>query len=150
MRTRVALIGAGGHAKVIIDILRSEDSVEIVGCVSPDPSPVEVLGVPVLGGDEIIPELFRGGVTSAFVAIGDNPTRIRSLRHLKDLGFSIINAVSPAAIISTRAILGRGVAVMPGAIVNTGSALADGAIVNTGAVVDHDCRIGTGAHIALA
>jgi UDP-perosamine 4-acetyltransferase len=148
MRTRVALIGAGGHAKVIIDILRTDDSVEIIGCVSPNPGQVAVLGVPILGGDEIIPELFRDGVKSAFIAIGDNPTRVRFLRHLKELGFGIVNAVSPAAIISTSATLGRGVAVMPGAIINTGSAIADGAIVNTGAVVDHDCRIGTGAHIA--
>jgi UDP-perosamine 4-acetyltransferase len=147
LRERAVVIGAGGHAKVIIEILEEQARLEIAGCVSRQPGG-EVLGYPVLGDDGILPALYTQGVRKAFVAIGDNRARRSAMERAAAAGFELINAVSRHSAISARARLGCGVAVMPGAVVNVMSRIGDGAIVNTGATVDHDCDIGRWAHIA--
>jgi UDP-perosamine 4-acetyltransferase len=107
-----------------------------------------VLGLTVLGSDDILPELFRSGVQHAFVALGDNRARLSVSQRLAHSGFRLVNAVSRRAVVSRHARLGTGVAIMPGAVINADAVLEDGAIVNTGASIDHDCRIGRYAHIA--
>lgn len=147
MKERMVVVGAGGHAKVIIEILEESGDFEIAGCTS-QCGAGDVLGIPVLGDDSILPALYREGLRHAFVAIGDNRTRIAVARKLVTAGFRLINAVSRRAVISPRAWLGSGVAVMPGAVINVLSRVNDGAIVNTGAIVDHDCSIGACSHVA--
>ena len=146
--SRVVVVGAGGHAKVVIDILEDAGELEIAGCTSQEPDARAVLGKPILGTDEILPDLLKGGIRRAFVAVGDNRARAALLARVAAMGFRIVNAISRRAAVSRHAALGAGVAVMPGAAINAGSVLEDGAIVNTGATVDHDCRIGRCAHIA--
>jgi UDP-perosamine 4-acetyltransferase len=142
---RVVIIGGGGHAKVIIDMLQERGEVELAGCVSRESG--NVLGLSWLGDDDALPTLRASGLRRAFVAIGDNRLRADLMRHVTSLGFSLVNAISSQATISRRAILGSGVAIMPGAIVNVDSTVDDGAIINTAAHLDHDCRIGSCAHI---
>jgi UDP-perosamine 4-acetyltransferase len=144
----VIIVGAGGHAKVIIDILEDAGEFEPVGCTSREPDRQSLCGVRVVGGDEALPEILRSGVTRAFVAIGSNRVRAEAMLRIQAMGFALVNAISPRAAVSRRARLGDGVAVMPGAVINVDSVVADGAIINTGATVDHDCRIGRCAHIA--
>lgn len=144
---RVVIIGAGGHAKVVIEILEEAGGYQIAGCTSPG-GEGQVLGLPVLGGDEILPELRASGVRCAFVALGDNRARLRAIRAVTAAGFELVNAISRRASVSPRVRLGQGIAVMAGAVINVDSELADGVIVNTGATLDHDCRIGACAHIA--
>jgi UDP-perosamine 4-acetyltransferase len=147
---RLVILGSGGHAKVIIDIFMDAGSFEIVGCTSGDPADAgtSVLGIPVIGDDSALPNLFASGVRKAFVAIGDNRLRQKLTRAAGMLGFELVSAVSPRAVISRRAKVGAGVAVMPGAVINVCSEIGDGAIVNTGATIDHDCRLGQHVHIA--
>jgi UDP-perosamine 4-acetyltransferase len=146
-QTAVVIIGAGGHAKVIIDILQEREDCELAGCVSADPDIHTVLDVPVVGGDDALPGLLSSGVRHAFVAVGENRLRATLTRRAVGLGFSIVNAVSRHAVLSPRVALGAGIAVMPGAVINVDTVVADGAIINTGATVDHDCRIGAYAHL---
>jgi UDP-perosamine 4-acetyltransferase len=145
---QVVIVGAGGHAKVIIDILEQRDELRIAGCTSAARETEDVLGYPVLGTDDCLPALFSSGVRSAIVAIGDNRVRMDRLCHLRDAGFELVSAISPDAIVSPRAMLGRGVSVMPGAVINVAAGLEDGVIANTGSTIDHDCAIGQCAHIA--
>lgn len=144
---RTIIIGAGGHAKVIIDILRSDPAVDLVGCTSVSGSG-SVAGVPVLGDDSILPELYAQGVHHAFVAIGDNRIRRKMARTAADIGYTLINAISRYAYISPSASLGSGVAIMPGAVVNAEACIQDYAIINTSASVDHESVIGEACHIA--
>lgn len=144
---QVVIIGAGGHAKVVIDILKSDPTVRIVGCTARQ-SGAEVMGIPIVGDDSKLEKLYEQGVAHAFVAIGDNRLR-RLLGHKAEtIGFRLINAVSPFACISDSAVIGTGVAVMPGAIVNAGVRIGNMCIINTGASVDHDGVIGNACHIA--
>jgi UDP-perosamine 4-acetyltransferase len=143
----VVVIGAGGHAKVIIELLRAAGEYEIYGCTDPAAKDASVLDVPVLGTDEILIALPGLGIRLAMPAIGDNAARLAAARSARELGFGWANAIGPRATISPSARLGHGIAIMNGAVVNAGTRIADLAIINTGTVVDHDCDIGEAAHI---
>ena len=143
----VVIIGSGGHAKVVIELVRAEGKYQIKGCTAPGESGFVLGDVPILGTDSMLPAMLANGVKKAFVAIGDNHLRLRLLAQVSEMGFELINAVSPNAVVSPSATLGRGIAIMAGAIINASAEIGDGAIINTNAGVDHDCRIGRGAHI---
>jgi UDP-perosamine 4-acetyltransferase len=132
----------------VIELLRAAGEHEIAGLVDLDANAAPVLGVSVVGTDADLPRLRQQGIKHAFVGIGDNHRRLRMGGHLREIGFEIANAVSPAAVISASAQLGRGIAVMPGTVINAQSRIDDFAIINTCASVDHDCWVGEGAHVA--
>ena len=144
----VVVIGAGGHAKVVVELIRAQGRYEVVGCTDPAPARGDVVGAPILGSDDILPDLYAQGVRHCFVALGDNPLRMKVARQVTSLGFELVNAVSPNAIVSPTARLGHGVAVMAGAVINAATVVEDLAIINTHSVVDHDCQIGEAAHVA--
>ena len=150
MTPRVLLVGGGGHARVILDILTANEEYEIAGFTSieKDEKTTSLFACAHLGTDKALPHLYSTGTTNAFVAIGNNQRRKASTQELKALGFTLINAISRHAVLSRHATLGVGIAVMPGAIVNAGTEVGDGAIINTNASVDHDCLIGAFSHIA--
>lgn len=147
MRPRIVVVGAGGHAKVILDLLEQQGELDIVGCTDPSTAGGDVLGYPILGSDAILPDLFASGVHHGFIAIGDNNVRSKTFGLLRGIGIILINVISSRAVISRHASLGAGIAVMGGAVINTGSVVGDGAIINTGAIVDHDCHVSEYAHI---
>ena len=147
MRPQVVVLGASGHAKVVIEILEETREWNIIGCTTTRELSGEVLNYPVLGSDDLLPALYGSGVRHALVGIGDNRLRRQVSRRAHEMGFALINAVSPRAVVSPRARLGCGVVVMAGAVLNVDSIFGDGAIVNTRASVDHDCRVGPYAHI---
>jgi UDP-perosamine 4-acetyltransferase len=147
MTGQTIIVGAGGHAKVIIDILQ-DAGIQPVGCTSTDRDVKDVLGVPVVGGDSELPRLFANGVRLAFIAIGDNRKRMEVSRAVCAIGFQLINAISLRAVVARSAQLGQGIAIMPGVVINACAQIGDGAIINTGATVDHDCIIGDYAHVA--
>ena len=68
-RPDAILVGAGGHAKVIIDILEDSPECRLVGCVSADPAGSRVLGLPLLGQEAVLRDLHRNGIHHALVAI---------------------------------------------------------------------------------
>ncbi|MCM3338160.1 acetyltransferase [Paenibacillus sp. MER TA 81-3] len=146
-RQKTVIIGAGGHSKVIIDMLGFNPMIEMVGCTAATGMGT-ALNVPVLGDDSILPHLYDHGVRHAFVAIGDNRIRHKVARHAKDIGFTLINAISPFAYVSPSAQLGSGIAVMPHAVLNAEAHIHDNAIINTGATVDHESVIGESCHVA--
>lgn len=148
MTKKVAVIGAGGHAKVVIDILSADQEIEIVGLIDRRDAAAGIRGYKRLGDDDLLPDLLRHDVRYAFCAVGDNDLRKRLAERASALGFQFVNAISPYAIVSETASLGQGVALMPGCVVNADACIGDHAIVNTGASVDHDCKIGAYTHLA--
>ena len=143
----VVIVGSGGHAKVVIELIRAEGRYQVKGCTGLGESGFVLGDVPILGTDSVLPAMLANGAKQAFIAIGDNHLRLRLLAQVLEMGFELINAVSPNAVVSPSATLGRGIAIMAGAIINASAEIGDGAIINTNAGVDHDCRIGRGAHI---
>lgn len=151
--TRVVGLGGGGHAKVVIDVLARDSRWEVVGLLDPDPAlrGTEILGIAVLGDDDLLPELASRGVTHAFIGLGstgDLGPRRRLYELARDHGLELVDAIHPSAVIASSAILGRGATVLACAVVNADAVLGQNVVVNTGAVIEHDCRIGDHVHIA--
>ena len=143
---KLVIIGAGGHARSVMDIALQSANYEILGCI--DPFPGEVLGKPIIGKDEDLSTLFIQGVRHIFVAIGDNVRRERLYDQAISLGFEPVNIISQSAIVSPRAHLGTGICIMPGSVVNVNTVIEDNCIINTHCSIDHDCHIGKSSHIA--
>lgn len=143
---KIVIIGAGPHSKVIIDIFERMKKYQIVG-LSDSVNKGNVFGYPILGKDDILQDI-KKDVDYAFIAIGDNNIRKKLFYSVLSLGFKIVNAISPDAVVSKHVNLGTGIAIMPGAVVNAGSIIGDGSIINTNVSVDHDCIIGKFVHIA--
>lgn len=144
---RVVVIGAGGHAKVVIEAIRALNG-EVMGLIDPAPATHSVLGVPVLGDDTMLSGLRAQGLNVVVVALGDNLLRECVGRRVQEMGFVLPTVVHPSALVSPSAELGMGVVVMARAVVGTEVTVGDLAIVNTGAVLDHDSRLSIAAHVA--
>jgi UDP-perosamine 4-acetyltransferase len=153
MRERVIGVGAGGHAKVLIEILRLRDQFELVGLLDPDPKMRGklILGAPILGDDSRLVELMESGILHFFVGVGsvsDSSHRKYLFEMCTALGMEPITSIHPSAVVSPSAEVGRGCMILAGAVVSTCVKLGDNVIVNTGAIVEHDCRIDSHAHLA--
>jgi sugar O-acyltransferase (sialic acid O-acetyltransferase NeuD family) len=142
------VIGAGGHAKVVVDTIRAAGFGEPAGVLDDDPAKygTTVLGVPVLGGPD--PEtIARLGITRAVIAIGHNHARSQIAERLHGL-VTWETVVHPAAVVAASARLGEGTVIFAGVVIQPDAVIGRHAIVNTSASVDHDCEIGAFAHIA--
>lgn len=140
---KIALIGAGGHAKVVISTLQAvgrtlitlfDDDKEKWGS--------ELLGIPIVGPVEsLIAKEFDLGL----ITIGSNSRR-NDIAGTVSLEWE--RAVHPAAYVHASVVLGPGTVVFAGATIQPDTVVGNHVIVNTGASLDHDCRIGDFAHIA--
>ncbi len=147
------ILGGGGHAKMVIEALRASRQAVPHSLLDRDPNlhGQSVLGVPIRGGDELLPGYLQEGVTGFVVGlggVGDNGPRKRlfelGLRH----GLIPITVVHPTAIWSPSAQVGSGTVLLPGTIVNAGARLGANVIINTGAIVEHDCAVDDHVHVA--
>lgn len=133
---KVYLYGAGGHAKVVREMLELHG--RSVAAYIDDITDIETLyGLPVLHDGK--------GLSPMIVAIGSNADRKR-IAEMLDCDFATV--IHPSAIVSPQAVIGEGSVVMPGAIVNAGARIGRHCIVNTGASVGHDCCLGDYCHVA--
>jgi len=151
---KIILVGAGGHCKVIIDIIKSASKYNIVGVTDKAYTLGEdklVLDIPIIGDDSILKDLYKSGVKNAFVCIGalqDILVRDKIFSKLKDIGFNIPVLIHRDAMVSPYANIAGGTCVMPGAIINPGVFIEENCIINTGAVIEHDCKVQRNTHIS--
>jgi UDP-perosamine 4-acetyltransferase len=147
---RVVVIGAGGHARVLLDTLVAMQQYEIVGLTDPDQHKwgMQLAGYPVLGSDDILSSLRDQGIDGVIIATGSNRLRVRLFEYVHNLNLKAVNAVHPHSWISPSVQLGEGVVVMAGVVINANTRIGHNVIINTGATVDHDCSINDHVHIA--
>jgi UDP-perosamine 4-acetyltransferase len=144
------IIGAGGHGKVVLDILQAGGRYRPVGFIDADPklAGTTVAGLPVFGAIHLLNKLKRQyQLKAAIIAIGDNRARCGYVQPILDHSLELISAIHPTASVSRSARLGRNVVVAAGAVVCTEARIGDLAIINTSAIVDHECEIGEAAHV---
>lgn len=146
MKTGIVVVGDSGHAKVCIELLLAMGHLVDV-CVGVTGAK-HCVGLPVLQGDDHLATLRQQGYRHVFIAVGSNRARMRLAALTQNLGYELVNAVSPHAIVSPSAVLGQGIAVMAGAVLNAEARVGDLTIVNTGTTIDHDCHIGQAVHLA--
>lgn len=151
MTRHVIVVGAGGHARVVIDAFQ-RTGIEVLFATDVDPAKhgQSLLGVAVRGGDEALAPYGPGSVDLALGvgSVGRDGVRRAIFERLAARGHRFATVIHPAAVVAPDVTLLEGAQVMAGAVVQTGSCIGRNAIVNTGACVDHDCRVGDHAHIA--
>ena len=147
------ILGGGGHARVLIDVLRATGTAEPSVILDADTRiwGSEVLGVRVRGGDELLQTLVGEGIDAFVIGVGgtgDNRPRRRLFELALSRGLSPLTVRHPSVVCSPSSAIGPGSMVFPGAIVNAGSVIGQNVIINTGAIVEHDCVIADHVHIA--
>lgn len=141
------VVGAGGHARVVMDALKCEKGDSLHYAFADDDVALHgqfVLDVPVLGAASKV--VLRG--MRFHVAIGTNRTREKIYKQMLGIGAVPFGVVHPSAIVSKYAHLGTASFVAARTIVAPAVEIGVGAIINHGAVIDHDCLVGDFSHIA--
>lgn len=151
-KTDIILVGGGGHCRSCIDVIECEKRFQILGIVEKVAGVCRsnVLGYPVLGLDEDLPQL-RQMAQNALVSLGQIKTpevRARLFRMLQDIGFKLPVIISPLAYVSKHATIGTGTIVMHGAIVNASATVGDNCIINSNALIEHEVTIENNCHIS--
>jgi len=150
---KIVLIGAGGHAKVLINLILTAGIYQIAGCTDKDLQKKfnTILGVRIIGDDSLLGRLFSDGVEYAAIAvggIGDNHLREKLYERTKKLGFKFPVLKHPLSIVSMNVSLGEGIQLLPGSIIHPASQIGFNTVVNTNALIEHDCIVGD--HCSLA
>ncbi|MBI5360459.1 MAG: acetyltransferase [Planctomycetes bacterium] len=150
---KIVIVGAGDHARVVLDIYRELDQLKsIVGFIdvfdNPAMKDAEIEDFPVLGGTSALAGLLKKKVKTAIVCIGKNRDREKLVTEITAMGFTLVSAIHPSATISKKAEIGPGCMICAGSIVVTNAKLGTSVILNTGASVDHNCIISDFAQIA--
>jgi sugar O-acyltransferase (sialic acid O-acetyltransferase NeuD family) len=145
----VVIIGAGGHGRVVLDILRAADAYKPMGFIDANHSlqGCQIDGLEVLGDFSILETLKFKGVTGAVVAIGDNSVRRRYAEIIYSLNLNLINAIHPSANIAGNAIIGENVVIAAGSLVCAHCKIGNSVILNTGCIIDHESIVANSAHI---
>lgn len=152
MSLPVLIIGAGGHAAVVLDVLRAVGA-NTVGFADRAVAlrGTNVRGMPVFGGDEAVFERYPPDRVMLANGVGGNQStgdRRAVFERFSGHGYRFMTLVHPSAVVSPSATLGAGAQVMAGAVLQTSATIGPNTIINTRACVDHDCIIGGHVHVA--
>lgn len=150
--SEIIVYGGGGHGKSVIDTILAQGIYNIHGIVDDGLDPnTSVMGIPVFGNSQILPDLFARGIRQAANAvggIGDISSRIKIFQLLAEQGFVCPPIIHPSAVVERSTQISSGVQIFPQAYIGSEVSLGFGVIVNTGAVVSHDCKLDTFANIS--
>lgn len=139
MNEEVYILGAGGHAKVIIEIAELLDH-KIAGVFDQNEEVKTILDYQVSHDFELLSKK-----QNIFFALGNNQNRKKSSEKFQSNYFNLIH---PSAIITKSIDLGKGNAIMAGVVINSSVKIGDFCILNTSASIDHDCEINDYVHIS--
>jgi sugar O-acyltransferase (sialic acid O-acetyltransferase NeuD family) len=144
---RMVVIGGGGHAKVVISVLKKLAVYQIAGYTDRGDKG-DILGVPYLGPDEVLGKMAPCGAAIGVGSVLPGNTRELLKNLIESLGLSLPPVVSRDAVVNEQVAIGRGSQVFDGAVVNSGVRIGECVILNTNSTVDHDCEIGDFVHVA--
>lgn len=133
----IVVFGAGGHAKVVVDVVEHQGLYKIELVYDEDRNKPELFGYPIIHDLE---QVRRSGFRQGIVAIGHNWTRSVLSKLIQDTipDFRFITAVHPNASIGRNVRIGEGTVVMAGCCVNPDTVIGRHCIVNTHASLDHE------------
>lgn len=135
------IIGAGGHAKVVLDILL-ESKQHITGIWDENSELLSLLGYPINGNFREFKQLLSD---QTIIAIGNNLVRKQLATQLQH---NTAKAIHPKSVVSNFAKIGIGTMIMANVTVNAGTSIGEYVILNTNASIDHDCMIENFVHVS--
>ena len=151
MKKKILIIGAGGHARSLIDVIETTKKFKIVGLINNGKSKKKIFDkYKILGSDFQINKMKK---YSKLVAIGigqikDPKKRIYAYELLKKFSFKMPTICSPKSYVSKYSLLEEGTVIFHGAIINAGAYIGKNTIINTRAIIEHDVKIGNHCHVA--
>ena len=153
--TAIVGLGAGGHGRMIADILSRSGDYSVAAWLDSDASirGTKVCDAPVLGDDSKLPEIFSEKLNRAFIglgSVGDASLRRKVAASALEIGMALPVITDPTALVSATSQVDEGVCIFPHAIINANCKIGRCAIINTRATVEHDCSLGEFCHLAPA
>lgn len=145
--SRLALLGASGHGKVVADAALSAGWSHVDFFDDSSRENLQNFRWLVVGDSIALYNRLKD-YDGVLVAIGNCRIRLAKQQELEAAGATIAKVVHPAACISRYAVLGPGTVVMAGAVINADVSIGPAGIINTGSTVDHDCKLASAVHIA--
>lgn len=146
----IVLLGAGGHASVLAELIKAAGEYKIYGYFDPNMKKGLIIeGVPVLGSDGHL-ALVRKKVRNACIAVGsihNTSVRRRLFKKAKSLGFKVPFLIHPRSIVASTVDLTEGAQIMAGVVLQPHCRIGENTIINTGSIIEHDCLIGSDVHI---
>lgn len=150
MKNKVAIYGAGGHARVIhdsISMLTNLQCIEFLSDVESEANKT-LNETPIYLATEARLKQLKQNHVKIIIGIGNIATRTKIDERIKLMNFTLASVIAPSAVIGSNTQINEGVFIAPGGIVNAGSVIGRNAIVNTRVSVDHDCNIGENVHLS--
>ncbi len=143
---KLALLGAGGHGKVVADTAQLSGWENIIFFDDSYPERLINGAWPIHGNaQDLLLNLHH--FDGVLVSIGDCDVRLNHHIALKKAGASLVSIKHPNAVVSAYAQIGLGCIIMAGSVINFGAQIGEACIVNTGATIDHDCRLANAVHV---
>ncbi|MDD5360369.1 MAG: acetyltransferase [Sulfurovaceae bacterium] len=133
---KIYIYGASGHGLVVAEIALS--------CGYKQAVFIDDVKI----GHQSFEDIKDDNKTSIIIAIGDNKTRAKLQKKVKEKGFNIATLIHASAIISPSSNIGEGTVIMPNVVINAKANIGDGVILNTSCVIEHECKIGNFVHIS--
>ncbi len=150
---KIIILGTGGHAGSLTDIVECVGKYKIAGYVDNNKSETLNEGkYHIIGSDDDLENIYKSGIYNAALGIGflgKSDIRKKLYKRLKDIGYYIPIIEDPSAILSKYIDIEEGVFIGKGAIVNCYVTIKKGSIINSGAIVEHNCKIGEFSHISV-
>lgn len=145
------ILGAGGHAAVLVDILRNQHRY-IMAIVSPGNNLLRPVfeGLPRWQADDTVLQYAPGDIAlvNGIGSLPGNSLRKNIYSDFVARGYEFSKVIADSAVISSYAHLAEGVQILHKAVIQAGADIAENTIINTASVVEHDCRIGAHNHLA--
>ncbi len=150
---KIVILGKGGHAGSLVDVLERENKYEIAGYVINEcEKEVTCDHYPVIGNDTDLERIFQSGIKNAALGIGflgKSDLRERLWKILKKIGFMLPVICDPSAILAQNVQIEEGSFIGKRAVVNTNAYIGKVCIINTGAIIEHDCKVEDFSHISV-
>lgn len=151
----IVIIGAGGHAKVIADIILKRkgllnEKLNIVGFLDDRYNNLEytkIFDIPILGDINLIEKLEQEKKYSYVIGIGNNKIREKISSKFSNLNY--YTAIHPKSVIGIDVVIEDGTVVMANVVINSGTKIGKHCILNTGSIIEHDNRIEDYCHISV-
>lgn len=147
------ILGAGGHARVVLSILQETSNRErfnVIGILDSSPASIneEILGCKVIGAFDDLERTINVDATSIFLAIGDNRKRAEYFHKSIALGYRLPNLISSAAYVAPTAKMGEGNIICPNATVGPEVKLGNNNLLNSASVIEHESVLTDHCHLA--
>lgn len=151
---KIILVGAGGHAKVIVDTIEKNKNYEIVGFVDVAVSEQPIYKTyRIIATDDGLQKLYDEGICHAFICIGYmglSSVRENLYKKLKEIGYELPVIIDSSAVLASDVWIGEGTFIGKNAVVNANAQIGKMCIINTAAIIEHESVIDDFTHIAVA